>query len=132
MSLVARFTWKKKARLVREALRSAGVDAAAAGVGDAVAVAIAVVDRPALARLLADGHAAPGATVAAVARADVRAGAALGAIVGEPKSDAELDAWAAAVRPGGVVAVVGRGPREDASRRVLCAGLVDIEQRVAG
>ena len=46
MSIVGRWTWGKKARLVTEALRAAGVSDAP----------VAVVERPALARLLAGGR----------------------------------------------------------------------------
>ena len=118
MSIVGRWTWGKKAKLVSEALRAAGVT-------DAM---VAVVERPALAKLLGGGR-----RVEAVGAGQRRALASdYGAVVGEPQGEAELAAWVRALRPGGAIVVVGRGPREEASRWILCAGLVDIEQRVAG
>jgi hypothetical protein len=118
MSIVGRWTWGKKARLVTEALR-------AAGVSDTL---VAVVERPALARLLAGGRRvdAIGAGQRGALSSDY------GAVVGEPQGEAELERWVRALRPGGAIVLIGRGPREEASRWVLCAGLVDIEQRVAG
>jgi hypothetical protein len=119
MSFVGRWTWGKKARLVTEALRAAG----AAG-------EVVVIERPALARLLGEGRAVK--PVGAAERATLAPGSDVGAIVGEPHGDDELARWASAVRAGGAVLQVGRAPREEASRRALCAGLVDIEQRAAG
>jgi hypothetical protein len=119
MSIVGRWTWGKKARLCAEALRVAGAEGA-----------VAVVERPALARLL--GETRQVVAVPASDRAAFVPAADVGAIVGEPHDDDELARWAGAVRAGGAVLQVGRGPREEASRRALCAGLVDIEQRVAG
>ena len=118
MSIVGRWTWGKKARLVSEALRAAGVNDAP----------VAVVERPALARLLGGARRvdAIGAGQRGALASDY------GAVVGEPQGEAELEAWVRALRPGGAIVLIGRGPREEASRWVLCAGLVDIEQRVAG
>ncbi len=119
MSFVGRWTWGKKARLVAEALRAAGAEGA-----------VTVVERPALARLLGEARAVR--AIGAADRAAFAPDAEVAAIVGEPHGDAELQRWVEAVRAGGAVLQVGRGPREEASRRALCAGLVDIEQRAAG
>ncbi|HKA87753.1 MAG TPA: hypothetical protein VKE22_08820 [Haliangiales bacterium] len=119
MSFVGRWTWGKKARLVAEVLRAAGADGT-----------VAVVERPALARLLGEGRSVR--PIGPAERAAFAPDADVGAIVGEPQGDGELDRWVEAVRAGGAVVQVGREPREEATRRALCAGLVDIEQRVAG
>jgi hypothetical protein len=46
--------------------------------------------------------------------------------------EARLRAWVRAVRDGGAVVLVDRGHAPEASRRALCAGLTEIEQRHAG
>jgi hypothetical protein len=43
-----------------------------------------------------------------------------------------LRAWSQLVRDGGVIAFVDRGHAPEASRRALCAGLSELEQRHAG
>lgn len=43
-----------------------------------------------------------------------------------------LRAWIRVVRDGGLIVAVDRGHAEEASRRVLCAGLSELEQRHAG
>jgi hypothetical protein len=45
---------------------------------------------------------------------------------------ATLRTWSGAVRDGGAIILVDRGRPHDASRRALCAGLTEIEQRHAG
>jgi SAM-dependent methyltransferase len=45
---------------------------------------------------------------------------------------ASLAEWRRVVKPGGVIAIVDRGPSAEISGRLLCAGLLDIEQRDAG
>lgn len=45
---------------------------------------------------------------------------------------ATLAAWSLTVRDGGALILVDRGHPHDASRRALCAGLTEIEQRHAG
>ena len=40
--------------------------------------------------------------------------------------------WVRVVRDGGVIVLVDRGHAAEASRRALCAGLMEIEQRHAG
>jgi hypothetical protein len=43
-----------------------------------------------------------------------------------------LAEWTRAVRSGGLVVLVDRGPATELTRRALCAGLADIRQRPAG
>ena len=45
---------------------------------------------------------------------------------------ATLRTWSEAVRDGGVIIFVERGHAAEASRRALCAGLSELEQRHAG
>jgi hypothetical protein len=96
--------WKGRARLVAEAL------------GDASPIRI--VGSPRLAEVLGRPLADDGEAAALVAVAD--------------PTPAELDGWTRAVRDGGRLVLVGRGGREEAMRLALCAGLVDLEQRVVG
>ncbi|MBA3451878.1 MAG: class I SAM-dependent methyltransferase [Deltaproteobacteria bacterium] len=49
-----------------------------------------------------------------------------------PQWDATLREWARVVRDGGAVVMVDRGHAPEASRRALCAGFTEIEQRHAG
>jgi hypothetical protein len=63
--------------------------------------------------------------------------ASLAAVIGvELASDADWQAtmrgWTRVVRDGGAIVFVDRGPPHEASRRALCAGLCEIEQRHAG
>jgi hypothetical protein len=43
-----------------------------------------------------------------------------------------LSEWSRVVRDGGVIVLVDRGHAADASRRALCGGLTELEQRRAG
>lgn len=45
---------------------------------------------------------------------------------------AQLHEWSRIVRDGGVIVLVDRGHAPEASRRALCAGLTEIEQRHDG
>lgn len=45
---------------------------------------------------------------------------------------ATLRAWSEVVRDGGAIIFVDRGHAAEASRRALCAGLSELEQRTAG
>ena len=58
----------------------------------------------------------------------------LAAVVGtDPADITTLQAWARAVRDGGALILVERGGKAaDASRRALCAGLTELEQRHVG
>ncbi|MBP8809500.1 MAG: hypothetical protein KBG48_27930 [Kofleriaceae bacterium] len=59
--------------------------------------------------------------------------AVVGAAVGDAAAWSEaLAAWVAATVDGGVVVTVDRAAPVEASRRILCAGLTDLEQRTAG
>jgi hypothetical protein len=141
----ARWTWGKPAAAVIESL-------AAAGAGGADAGWVAVLEAAPLARLLAD----KGRRVVPFARSDrglkrwpgPAARAARGAL---PVADGALAAlvatggrtregdwpalyqeWSRAVREGGLVIVVDSTPPDDQTRRALCAGLIELEQREAG
>ena len=46
--------------------------------------------------------------------------------------EATLREWTRVVRDGGAIVLVDRGGAAEASRRALCAGLTEIEQRHAG
>jgi hypothetical protein len=61
----------------------------------------------------------------------------LAAVVGVDLATAEdwpatLAAWSRVVRDGGALIFVDRGHATEASRRALCAGLSELEQRTAG
>ncbi|HEY5951873.1 MAG TPA: hypothetical protein VIV40_40535, partial [Kofleriaceae bacterium] len=43
-----------------------------------------------------------------------------------------LREWSRVVRDGGAIVIVDRGHAPEASRRALCSGLTEIEQRHAG
>lgn len=53
-------------------------------------------------------------------------------ITGDGDWDATLRAWIRVVQDGGAIVLVDRGLAPEASRRALCAGLTEIEQRHAG
>src|SRR5262249_40707887 len=53
-------------------------------------------------------------------------------LAGASDWQAPLRDWWRVVRDGGVVVIVDRGPPHEASRRALCGGLSEIEQRHAG
>jgi len=46
--------------------------------------------------------------------------------------EATIRGWSRVVRDGGVIVIVDRGHPHEASRRALCGGLSEIEQRHAG
>jgi hypothetical protein len=126
------------ATAVAEALASAGATAAGgpiAIVGNARLAAelaegrdVIPVGMPAraakkLARHLADTSSLPPGSLAAVVGVDVATDAAW--------ADT-LRAWVRVVRDGGAIVFVDRGHAQEASRRALCAGLCELEQRRAG
>jgi hypothetical protein len=53
-------------------------------------------------------------------------------IAADENWQATLRDWARVVRDGGVIIIVDRGHPHEASRRALCGGLSEIEQRHAG
>ena len=63
--------------------------------------------------------------------------ATLGGVVGvdvtiDDSWQATLRAWSRVIRDGGAMVLVDRGRATEASRRALCAGLTELEQRQAG
>jgi hypothetical protein len=115
MELVARLRWSRAAAAVVAALDGAAP--------------VLVVGAPGLARVLAR-RGVPAFAVRAAAGVPARDGA-LGGLVLVRGADAP-DEWRRALRPGGAVVLVAGGAAAELSRRVLCAGLVDPEQRQAG
>jgi hypothetical protein len=140
MSLLAKWTWGRPLRAIEEALAAAGI-APTSG-------PLAVVDAPQAARLLSPrwplfavgpevrGRAARrfgGRALRATGAALPLAPGALAALVGTGAVDAEaVTAWAQTVREGGLIVLVDRVAPEEHTRRALCAGLLDLEQRTAG
>jgi hypothetical protein len=53
-------------------------------------------------------------------------------IVDDDTWQTTMHAWTRCVRDGGAIVIVDKGDSEEASRRALCAGLTEIEQRHAG
>jgi hypothetical protein len=53
-------------------------------------------------------------------------------IVDDDAWQATLQTWTRVVRDGGAIVLVDRGHAPEASRRALCAGLTELEQRHAG
>jgi hypothetical protein len=128
---------------------TATVDALSRALANAPAGPVVVVGSPRVARALAArGHTVIGLAPtpralrrcrdSAACRADavpIRTGAAaalVGLCEGEPPDAARLAEWSRVVRAGGTLALVSRAPRTELSRRALCAGLMELEQRVAG
>ena len=56
----------------------------------------------------------------------------LSAVVCVDSADAPIADWARVVRDGGAIVLVDRGRAPEASKRALCAGLTELEQRHAG
>jgi hypothetical protein len=139
------------ATAVAEALASARADGAIAVVGHAkLAAALANPERP---RVMEPGAPAertartvtpvalPKRAAKKVANAladlsSVEAGS-LDAVIGVGAAsgdawEATLAAWSRVVRDGGAVVMVDRARAAEASRRALCAGLSELEQRAVG
>jgi hypothetical protein len=94
---------------------------------------VVVLDHPRLARQLA----AERKDVLGAAHGDILDRGGYGAVVAGGLARAEdwqarIEAWGAAVGPGGLVVLVDRGLATELSRRALCGGLTKIEQRAAG
>ena len=73
----------------------------------------------------------------AIAGLDELAAGALAAVIGVDVAsnddwEATLARWSRVVRDGGTLVLVDRGHPHEASRRALCGGLTEIEQRHAG
>jgi SAM-dependent methyltransferase len=135
MTILATFTWGRAARAVMAALEAARGGAP-----------VLVLGAPPLGRVLAQrgvnvlvGGGAPRALRRLGVRSlCVRSGylpfadAVLGAIV-VAAAPAEVPAeWQRALRPGGALVLVAAGDAAEHSRRLLCGGLVDLEQRRVG
>jgi hypothetical protein len=118
MGLFTRLAWGKT------------VQALDAWLGPQGARPVGVVDAPELARLLGERR-----PVLALG-GDGPPGEPLGSLIlgaGKPADPvAHLRTWAARVDAGGRVALLERAPRSELARRVLCAHLVDLEQRTVG
>ena len=118
---------------IEEALQSARATGAIAVVGHAKLAAalakthevvpVAMPKRAKLAGAVADLSAVEPGSLAAVIGIDIAI---------DDSWESTLRAWSRVVRDGGAVVLVERGRSPEASRRALCAGLAEIEQRRAG
>jgi hypothetical protein len=117
-SLIAAWTWGRTLRAVDDAL------------GRLDGGVVAVVGGAPLAKLLAKSR----QVISVVPGGELPAGdGGLAGIVGlRGASEARLAVWSQAVRDGGVLVLLERAPPEAMTKLALCAGLVDVEQRVAG
>jgi hypothetical protein len=118
-----------------EALGSARVEGKLAVVGNAKLAAALATDREVVAigmspraakklgATLANTTALEAGSIAAVIGVD---------ITDDEGWDATLREWMRVVRDGGAIVMVDKGQAPEASRRALCAGLTEIEQRHAG
>jgi len=120
---------------ILEALGSARVDGKLAVVGNAKLAAALAADREVVAIGMSPRAAKKlGATLADTATLDPGSIAAvIGVDITDDEGwDATLRAWTRVVRDGGAIVMVDKGQAPEASRRALCAGLTEIEQRHAG
>jgi hypothetical protein len=120
---------------IKDALTAAKIEGALAVVGNAkIALAIGAVRevipvglsaRAArkLPRAIADLSSVEAGSLAALIGVE---------IAGDEHWQATLRDWSRVVRDGGVIIIVDRGHPHEASRRALCGGLSEIEQRHAG
>ncbi len=102
---------------------NARLAAALAGGRDVIPVGMSARAAKKLPRNLPDTSSLEARSLAAVVGVDVATDAAW------PDT---LRAWARVVRDGGAIVFVDRGHAQEASRRALCAGLSELEQRRAG
>ena len=58
--------------------------------------------------------------------------ASLAAVIGVESTTPSISEWSRVVRDGGAIVFVDRGHATEASKRALCAGLTELEQRHAG
>ncbi len=120
---------------ITEALASAGASGPLVVVGNAK-LAAALRDKH---EVIAVGLSARAAKKAGSALADTSTldAASVAAVIGVDIASTDawettLRDWSRVVRDGGAIVLVDRGHAEEASRRALCAGLSEIEQRHAG
>lgn len=123
------------ATAIGEALASAHADGPIAVIGDARLAAALAASRTVIPVGLPARAAKKLPT--AVGSAGELAPRSLAAVVGLDVATAPawaelLRVWAAAVRDGGALVLLDRGHAPEASRRALCAGLGELEQRHAG
>jgi hypothetical protein len=120
---------------ISEALGSANAEGPIAVVGNAkLAVALATTRE-----VIAVGLSARAAKKLSNTRDDIATvdAGSLAAVIGVDVTDDEtwpatLATWTRAVRDGGALVFVDKGRAAEASRRALCAGLSELEQRQAG
>ena len=120
---------------IKEALVSAKIGGALAVVGnaklataigeahDVIPVGLSARAAKKLPRAIADLSTVEAASLAAVVGVDLST---------TDDWEATIAAWSRVVRDGGAIVLVDRGHPHDASRRALCGGLTEIEQRHAG
>jgi NADPH:quinone reductase-like Zn-dependent oxidoreductase len=120
---------------VTEALSSANADGKVVVIGhpklatalgahrEVIAVGMSARAAKKLASMLADTSSLEAGSLAAVIGIDVAT---------DEGWDATLREWARVVRDGGAIVMIDRGHAPEASRRALCAGFSEIEQRHAG
>jgi hypothetical protein len=120
---------------IKEALASAKIEGALAVVGNAK-LATAIGEAHEVIPVALSARAAKKLPKAIADLSGVAAGS-LAALVGVEIATDErwqdtLRDWSRVVRDGGVIIIVDRGHPHEASRRALCGGLSEIEQRHAG
>ncbi len=115
---------------IDEALASASADGKIAVVGHAKIAAALAAKR----EVLVVGLPPRAAKKRPDALADLSsvADGSLAGVIGIDTEAAPLVEWTRVVRDGGVVVLVDRGGAPAASKRALCAGLTELEQRHAG
>ena len=120
---------------ITEALSSARADGKVVVIGNAKLAAALGAQR----EVIAVGMSPRAAKKLAVTLEDTSSieGGSLAAVIGidvttDERWDATLREWARVVRDGGAIVMVDRGHAPEASRRALCAGFTEIEQRHAG
>jgi hypothetical protein len=118
---------------ITEALASARADGAIAVIGNAKLAAALGAGR----EVIPVGLSARAAKRLRIANRDLTAiaPASLAAVVGTDLGGSwedTLRSWSRVIRNGGAIVIVDRGPLYETSRRALCAGISEIEQRRAG
>jgi hypothetical protein len=133
MGYLAGLTWGRRAVVVAAALDAARIDGAVLVLGpQGLARALAQRGGDVL-WAAAGGARLPGRSLRLRADALPVADGALGGLVAAISEEpAGYDEWLRAVRAGGAVVLVAPLAAEELTRRALCAGLTDVEQRRAG